>query len=766
MSLFKENNIIKYILAKWPKILFISLLTILFVVLLGFIPGFNFLKQYGYENSIHRSSFRTHITSILWENPKLLPGSLNEIAGNSDVTISADGQTIIITHKFSKNNTDLYTSKLIQGKWSKPQPLLNINTKYNELAPEISSNSKFLFFSSNRPGGRGKLDIWVSSFEGKEWSDPILLQGNVNTKYNESYPSLSPDGTILLLASDRPTTLSRNKKDYVPNYDIYQSELVRQNGAQKSKGHILGLKYQTAHNVKELNSPYNELKASITKNGNIIYLASNRPGGYGGYDIYKSQLLENQFIPPINFGAPINSKFDEISPTISMKGFEVYFASNKYSRNRRYFQVFDSTSRIIFAEFDWNLLLQLTIIVSLLLFTILAIFLLFKLMVSNINMRTIIKCLLAAIIIHLIIAALSSFWFITTKLTNNTNLDPDTITININNLARESIALSIKEGVASLPKIESTSAVSEQANEKIPIAIQKPASQIATTSPWQVTITESKMAPVSMANPTDKSQYESQPSEVKTSSTVTPSIIESIKITLEAPSSPKKSVTKNNDKPSKGLPAIKKPDTLQQQEIFKIKGFDKEPIKIAFKEVEGENEDIVGKKTPEPTSEVSLVKSDKIGVRNIEKGLKKELKPAIHAGSYSVLKNFNSKSGTFIFPIDYKMVLPGKPEIDITLHEPALLKSNKSFTERIKILLPIYISKTVSNKMLKEYLIKSNKLNFATFDIVLKLALASDFTEPVGGIIYAQMPGIRIPADSELEVPENYILNDKVKSYQ
>jgi len=147
-------------------ILLTSIITLTLVLLLGLVPGIDFFRYYASGYTIKRSAKTSPARTVLWEQPKLLPGRMNEVHGNNDATISPDGKTIILTRSYSQHNKDLYVSYLIKDEWSKPKSLKKINTEFNEISPEISDNGNLLLFSSDRPGGAGGFDIWYSKKSG------------------------------------------------------------------------------------------------------------------------------------------------------------------------------------------------------------------------------------------------------------------------------------------------------------------------------------------------------------------------------------------------------------------------------------------------------------------------------------------------------------------------------------------------------------------------------------------------------------------------
>jgi hypothetical protein len=198
------NNMVAPKFNTFTTILLTCIITLLFVLLIGLVPGIDYFRYYVSGYSINRNALSSTVSSVLWEHPKLLEGQMNEVHGNNNATISVDGKTIVLTRSFSPNNKDLYISYYINNKWTKPKPITFLNTEYDETTPEISSNGNVLLFSSNRPGGIGGYDIWCSEQIENRWSKPFLLGKNINTRYNETSPHLTKDLVSLFLSSDRP----------------------------------------------------------------------------------------------------------------------------------------------------------------------------------------------------------------------------------------------------------------------------------------------------------------------------------------------------------------------------------------------------------------------------------------------------------------------------------------------------------------------------------------------------------------------------------
>jgi hypothetical protein len=111
--------------------------------------------------------------------------------------------------------------------------------------------------------------------------------------------------------------------------------------------------YDRARPVAELNSPADDLYASVSNHGDFVYFASNRAGGYGGFDVYRSRTGSQGIEPPDNLGAAVNSAGDETAPAVDMAGFNLVFCSNRGMEKGKY-SLQSSTSRIVFQRYAYS----------------------------------------------------------------------------------------------------------------------------------------------------------------------------------------------------------------------------------------------------------------------------------------------------------------------------------------------------------------------------------------------------------------------------
>lgn len=190
--------------------------------------------------------------------------------------------------------------------------LTNINSDNQDYAPLVTADGKSLIFTSRRKGSTGGEmaydnnyyeDIYITRRNGEQWSAPASISDQINTEYHECAAAISPDGTKLFIYSDE------GEGDfYVSTFD--------------------GKQWSTAQAVGGVNSAHRELSLSINSEGNKLYFSSDRPGGYGGFDLYVSTLDQyNQWGRPINLGPKINTEGDEDAPFIHPGDNMLYFSS-------------------------------------------------------------------------------------------------------------------------------------------------------------------------------------------------------------------------------------------------------------------------------------------------------------------------------------------------------------------------------------------------------------------------------------------------------
>jgi Tol biopolymer transport system component len=142
-----------------------------------------------------------------WGAPANLGAPVNSPWNDYDPHLSRDGTRLFFAsnrHSLgSEDDYDLYLcERRDDGTWGEPIRL-PIHTAANDWEPALSPDALSLYFSSNRRGGRGGYDIWVSHWRDGQWQSPVPLDGAVNSEHDELDPAVSPDGETLFFVSNR-----------------------------------------------------------------------------------------------------------------------------------------------------------------------------------------------------------------------------------------------------------------------------------------------------------------------------------------------------------------------------------------------------------------------------------------------------------------------------------------------------------------------------------------------------------------------------------
>ncbi len=248
------------------------------------------------------------------EKAKPLGAPINSRAGEYAPTISADGQFMIFeSDRDEKYNWKLYVTHRTDSGWSPPVRLDSVNSKEWDGAPFLTYDQNYLYLSSERAGGFGDIDIWISQRLGENWTKPKNIGAPINTKGYDGFASLSSDGKVLYFKRDAP---EKAKCDSKYHFDLFYSTL--KDG-----------KWQEPKKLPPpINSEYCEGSHIILPDGRTLIFSSNRPGGFGGHDLYKSEKkVDGSWTEPVNLGSFINTEADESIVSVPASGDIMYFTS-------------------------------------------------------------------------------------------------------------------------------------------------------------------------------------------------------------------------------------------------------------------------------------------------------------------------------------------------------------------------------------------------------------------------------------------------------
>lgn len=272
-----------------------------------------------------------------WSAPVNLGHPLNTAGEESAPALSDDGLSLYFNRNPNlpdDNDEDLYVSRRSNRleQWSDPVPLAAINTpSFHERNATLSRDGLVLFLSSNRPGGFGGLDLYVSRRmdrnDDQGWSTPVNLGPAVNSAAADVGPAYVEDeagSTALYFTSNRPAPAGFGAAD------IYVSRL----GADGSFG--------PAVLVPELSSPSGDARPAIRADGLELVFHSNRPGPSpscpaatpnpsGGQDLWVSTRpsVADRWSCPVNVGPVVNSASNDLQAALSDDAEVLLFSSNR-----------------------------------------------------------------------------------------------------------------------------------------------------------------------------------------------------------------------------------------------------------------------------------------------------------------------------------------------------------------------------------------------------------------------------------------------------
>jgi len=220
-----------------------------------------------------------------WE-PRIAAGApLNTPDNEGAQTMTADGKTLWFTacnRRGGMGMCDIYYSTLENGKWTSPRNAGSpVNSRYSEKHPAISADGRILYFTSNRPGGLGDFDIWMSEKIGDTWSIPENLGDSVNTGGLEQSPFIHPDQRSLYFSSTGWPGMGQG--------DLFVTRMKRDSG------------WTTPENLGyPINTFDDDIGLSLNATGNRAYFASNRGKGTDT-DIYTFEMPEKVRPVPVSY---------------------------------------------------------------------------------------------------------------------------------------------------------------------------------------------------------------------------------------------------------------------------------------------------------------------------------------------------------------------------------------------------------------------------------------------------------------------------------
>ena len=252
----------------------------------------------------------------VFQRSNLLDSALQAFLDYKDLLNPSD------ENSFEKVNFKIQSIAIAKGLIAVPVKVIEtdlgsiINSRFSDYNPVVSEDESILIFTSFWESADL---IFMSENRNGNWSKPIDITKQLGSDGTFYTGALSADGRELYLIEE---------DDF--NSEIYVSH-------QSDSGWTLMQKLNN-----KINSLSHETSVSVTADGNFLYFSSNRPGGYGGFDIYCSQKKDGDWDKPKNLGAIINTPFNEEAPAITGNGKNLFFCSEGH-RNMGGMDIFYST---------------------------------------------------------------------------------------------------------------------------------------------------------------------------------------------------------------------------------------------------------------------------------------------------------------------------------------------------------------------------------------------------------------------------------------
>ncbi len=269
------------------------------------------IKSDDFFKKVQEDFFISQWSNNGWSTAKNMGYPINTSDNEGAQTLSGDGRLMVFTacnRSDGLGRCDLYWSVRRGDKWSIPQNMGKpINTAYRETQPSITSDGRTLYFASDRPGGKGNHDIWVSHKDSAEhWTVPENLGDSINSPGTEMSPFIHPDNQSLYFSSDGLIGLG--------GYDIFVSRRNKEGKWRKA----VNLGYP-------INTNRDEIGLIVNARGDKAYFASN--------------IDKNQGKDIFSFDMPLQ---DRPSMTTYMKGRVLDAVNNSLLRAR--FELIDLES--------------------------------------------------------------------------------------------------------------------------------------------------------------------------------------------------------------------------------------------------------------------------------------------------------------------------------------------------------------------------------------------------------------------------------------
>ena len=247
---------------------------------------------------------------FIFGTPANLGPSANSVSSDGSPDISADGLELYFDsiRPGGLGDWDIWVTKTTTAHtdWDSVEVLAApVNSSYSDSGPCISADGLSLYFASERPGGHGGPDIWVTTRATAQepWAEPVNLGAIVNSSSYDNHPSISDDGLTLYFGSSREPSPGY--------YDLFVTRRPTLTGAWQTPVKM----------IQGINTTYYELSPDISSDGLILFF--DRRSVFGDRDILMATRpsAHSSWRELYSYGWPLNSWFHDTDPSISADDF-------------------------------------------------------------------------------------------------------------------------------------------------------------------------------------------------------------------------------------------------------------------------------------------------------------------------------------------------------------------------------------------------------------------------------------------------------------
>ena len=206
-----------------------------------------------------------------WQAPKPIRGPINTVKDDIVSNFHYSGNKMLMSKMNDAGNMDVYESFLTGADWIAPVGICReINLESNDIYASYDHNNKLIYYSKDKDGGTNGYDIMLAGVMNAKTRDYGMptRENTVSSQFNDGPIYLHPDGKRMFICSEGFNSMG--------GFDIFMSTKVKGGGWTPPVN--LG---------SPINTPYDDFFFAATANGKFAYISSNRPGGKGGYDIWK-----------------------------------------------------------------------------------------------------------------------------------------------------------------------------------------------------------------------------------------------------------------------------------------------------------------------------------------------------------------------------------------------------------------------------------------------------------------------------------------------